>query len=101
MLPNVRTCVQWNRAFLGRAVRCLAAGRGIRQFIDIGTGLPAVRNVHEVAQDAAPGCRVVYVDNDPVVLAHGICCTGWPAPRSWSTTCASRTRFSPIRSCGN
>ena len=71
MLPNVRTCVQWNRAFLGRAVRCLAAGRGIRQFIDIGTGLPAVRNVHEVAQDAAPGCRVVYVDNDPVVLAHG------------------------------
>ena len=71
VLPNVRTACQWNRAFLGRAVRFLAAERGIRQFIDIGTGLPTVRNVHEVAQDAAPGSHVVYVDNDPVVLAHG------------------------------
>ncbi len=70
-LPNVRTAVQWNRAFLGRAIRFLAAEHGIRQFIDIGTGLPAVRNVHEVARDAAPGSRVAYVDNDPVVLAHG------------------------------
>ncbi len=71
ILPNVRTSFQWNRAFLGRAVRHLAADRGIRQFIDIGTGLPTARNVHEVAQEAAPGSRVVYVDNDPVVLAHG------------------------------
>ena len=70
-LPNVRTAFQWNRAFLGRAVRFLAAEHGIRQFIDIGTGLPTVRNVHEVAHDAAPGSHVVYVDNDPVVLAHG------------------------------
>jgi aryl-alcohol dehydrogenase-like predicted oxidoreductase len=71
VLPNVRTSFQWNRAFLGRAVRYLAADRGIRQFIDIGTGLPTVGNVHEVAQSAAPGAHVVYVDNDPVVLAHG------------------------------
>jgi SAM-dependent methyltransferase len=70
-LPNVRTSFRWNRTFLGRAVRSLAAEQGIQQFIDIGTGLPAVGNVHEVAQQAAPGARVVYVDNDPVVLAHG------------------------------
>jgi hypothetical protein len=69
-LPNVRTAFRWNRAFLGRAVRYLAA-QGIRQFIDIGTGLPTVGNVHEVAQEADPRARVVYVDNDPVVLAHG------------------------------
>jgi hypothetical protein len=71
VLPNVRTAFQWNRAFLGRAVRYLATQQGIRQFIDIGAGLPTVSNVHEVAQEAAPGARVVYVDNDPVVLAHG------------------------------
>src|SRR6201995_4214493 len=70
-LPNVRTSFRWNRAFLGRAVRYLVTEQGIRQFIDIGTGLPTVGNVHEVAQDAAPGTRVVYVDNDPVVLAPG------------------------------
>jgi S-adenosyl methyltransferase len=70
-LPNVRASFRWNRAFLGRAVRYLVTERGIGQFIDIGTGLPTVGNVHEVAQRAAPGARVVYVDNDPVVLAHG------------------------------
>ena len=70
-LPNVRTSFRWNRAFLGRAVRYLATEQGIRQFIDVGTGLPTAANVHEVAQEAAPGTRVVYVDNDPVVLAHG------------------------------
>src|SRR6201992_3641631 len=70
-LPNVRTAFQWNRAFLGRAVRHLVTEQGIDQFIDIGTGLPTIGNVHEVAQRAAPGARVVYVDNDPVVLAHG------------------------------
>jgi S-adenosyl methyltransferase len=70
-LPNVRTSFQWNRAFLGRAVRYLAVTRGIRQFIDVGAGLPTVRNVHEVAQEAVPDSHVVYVDNDPVVLAHG------------------------------
>jgi hypothetical protein len=70
-LPNVRTSFRWNRAFLGRAVRYLATEQGIRQFIDVGTGLPTAGNVHEVAQEAAPGARVVYVDNDPIVLAHG------------------------------
>jgi SAM-dependent methyltransferase len=70
-LPNVRTSFRWNRAFLGRAVRCLVTEQGIRQFIDIGTELPTAGNVHEIAQGAAPGTRVVYVDNDPVVLAHG------------------------------
>lgn len=70
-LPNVRTSFRWNRAFLGRAVRYLVTEQGIGQFIDIGTGLPTAGNVHEVAQEADPAARVVYVDNDPVVLAHG------------------------------
>jgi hypothetical protein len=66
----VRTAVRENRAFLGRAVRHLVSEAGIRQFLDIGTGLPSANNVHEVAQATVPGCRVVYVDNDPIVLAH-------------------------------
>ncbi|MEP7024866.1 MAG: SAM-dependent methyltransferase [Actinomycetota bacterium] len=66
----VRTAVRENRAFLGRAVRYLVAEAGIRQFLDIGTGLPSANNVHEVAQAAAPECRIVYVDNDPIVLTH-------------------------------
>jgi O-methyltransferase involved in polyketide biosynthesis len=68
--PNMVFAVRANRAFLARAVRYLAAEAGIRQFLDIGTGIPAASNTHEVAQQAAPGCRIVYVDNDPVVLAH-------------------------------
>lgn len=68
--PAVRTAVRENRAFLGRAVRYLASEAGIRQFLDIGAGLPSADNVHEVAQAAAPQSRVVYVDNDPIVLAH-------------------------------
>ena len=59
-----------NRAFLGRAVRYLAAEAGIRQFLDIGTGIPTAGNTHEVAQAIAPESRVVYVDYDPIVLAH-------------------------------
>jgi SAM-dependent methyltransferase len=66
----VRTAVRENRAFLGRAVTYLAGEAGIRQFLDIGTGLPSANNVHEVAQAVAPESRVVYVDNDPIVLAH-------------------------------
>ena len=66
----VRTAVRENRAFLGRAVKFLAGEAGIRQFLDIGTGLPSANNVHEVAQAVAPESRVVYVDNDPIVLAH-------------------------------
>jgi SAM-dependent methyltransferase len=67
---TVRSAARENRAFLGRAVRYLVAEAGIRQFLDVGTGLPSANNVHEVAQDLVPSCRVVYVDNDPIVLAH-------------------------------
>jgi SAM-dependent methyltransferase len=66
----IRTIARENRKFLGRAVRYLAAEAGIRQFLDIGSGLPATGNVHEVAQAVAPESHVVYVDNDPLVLAH-------------------------------
>jgi predicted O-methyltransferase YrrM len=59
-----------NRAFLGRAVRYLAAEAGIRHFLDIGTGIPTAGNTHQVAQEIAPESRVVYVDYDPIVLAH-------------------------------
>jgi hypothetical protein len=69
--PAMRTAARENRAFLGRAVRYLAAEAGITQFLDIGSGLPGVGNVHEVAQEVNPAARVVYVDNDPIVLAHG------------------------------
>jgi len=62
--------VRANRAFLGRAVRFLAEEAGLRQFLDIGTGLPTEGNTHEVAQAIAPRSRIVYVDNDPIVLSH-------------------------------
>jgi SAM-dependent methyltransferase len=68
--PDIVYSVRANRAFLARTVRYLAAEAGIRQFLDIGTGIPTANNTHEVAQDAAPGSNVVYVDNDPVVLTH-------------------------------
>ncbi|GLY06244.1 MULTISPECIES: SAM-dependent methyltransferase [Actinoplanes] len=70
LLPGLRDGVQANRAVLRRAVRFLAEERGIRQFLDIGTGLPTVDNTHEVAQRVAPESRIVYVDNDPLVLTH-------------------------------
>ncbi|MFD1829597.1 SAM-dependent methyltransferase [Streptomyces desertarenae] len=70
MYPAIREVARADRAFLGRAVRYLAGEAGIRQFLDIGTGLPTVENTHEVAQRIAPGSRIVYVDNDPVVLVH-------------------------------
>ena len=68
--PGLISSVRANRAFLARTVRYLAAERGIRQFLDIGTGIPASNNTHEVAQSVASDARVVYVDNDPMVLAH-------------------------------
>ena len=68
--PTIRTSVRAQRAFLGRAVHYLAADEGIRQFLDIGTGLPSANNTHEVAQRTAPDARVVYVDKDPIVLSH-------------------------------
>jgi hypothetical protein len=70
LIPTGRTAARENRTFLGRAVSYLVAEAGIRQFLDIGTGLPSANNVHEVAQAEAPESRVVYVDNDPIVLAH-------------------------------
>jgi len=68
--PDVRDAVRAQRAFLARAVHFLVAEAGIRQFLDIGTGLPSANNTHQVAQRAAPESRVVYVDNDPIVLGH-------------------------------
>ncbi len=68
--PNLAFSVRANRAFLTRTVRFLAADVGIRQFLDIGTGIPANNNTHEVAQRIAPASRIVYVDNDPIVLSH-------------------------------
>ncbi|AFU01392.1 SAM-dependent methyltransferase [Nocardia brasiliensis] len=69
-IPAIRTMARANRAFLGRAVRYLVTEVGIRQFLDIGTGIPTAGNTHEVAQRLDPAARVVYVDNDPIVLAH-------------------------------
>jgi hypothetical protein len=68
--PDIVTTARADRAFLGRCVRYLAGEAGIRQFLDIGTGLPTAGNTHEIAQQVAPESRIVYVDNDPVVLAH-------------------------------
>jgi hypothetical protein len=68
--PDLVSSVRANRAFLARGVRFLAAEAGVRQFLDIGTGIPSANNTHEVAQSVAPQSRVVYVDNDPIVLAH-------------------------------
>src|ERR1700689_4164005 len=68
--PAIRASARANRAFLARSVRFLAAETGIRQFLDIGTGLPTADNTHEVAQAVAPESRIVYVDNDPLVLSH-------------------------------
>jgi hypothetical protein len=69
--PVAREITRQNRAFLRRAVRFLAGEAGVRQFIDLGSGLPTQGNVHEIAQAVAPDTRVVYVDNDPVVVTHG------------------------------
>jgi hypothetical protein len=68
--PQLVFSVQANRAFLARVVRILAGDLGIRQFLDIGTGIPTANNTHEVAQSVAPESRIVYVDNDPIVLSH-------------------------------
>jgi hypothetical protein len=69
-LPHFATHARLSRAFLTRAVRFLAGEAGIRQFLDIGTGLPTANNTHEVAQSVAPESKIVYVDNDPLVLVH-------------------------------
>jgi trans-aconitate methyltransferase len=68
--PNIVSSVRANRAFLARAVRFMVAECGITQFLDLGTGIPTAYNTHEVAQRLAPSSRIVYVDNDPIVLSH-------------------------------
>ncbi len=70
MLPSIVAQARADRAFLGRAIRLLAGEAGVRQFLDIGTGLPTAENTHQVAQRIAPEARIVYVDNDPLVLVH-------------------------------
>jgi hypothetical protein len=70
MLPSIVAQARADRAFLGRAIRYLAGEAGIRQFLDIGTGLPTADNSHQVAQRVAPESRIVYADNDPLVLVH-------------------------------
>ncbi|MEV0232746.1 SAM-dependent methyltransferase [Nonomuraea sp. NPDC050786] len=78
--PGTREGVRAHRAFLRRAVRYLAAEKGIAQYLDIGTGIPTQGNTHEIAQEVNPAARVVYVDNDPIVLVHGrALLTGTPA----------------------
>jgi hypothetical protein len=70
IFPGIAVVARTSRGFLARAVRYLASDAGVRQFLDIGTGLPTASNTHEVAQRVAPESRIVYVDNDPLVLAH-------------------------------
>jgi hypothetical protein len=70
MVPEMVASARADRAYLGRAVRYLAGEVGVRQFLDIGTGVPTANNTHEVAQQIAPSSRIVYVDNDPLVLVH-------------------------------
>lgn len=70
MFPVIRDIARADRGFLERAVRHLAGEHGVRQFLDIGTGLPTADNTHEIAQRVAPDARIVYVDNDPIVLVH-------------------------------
>ncbi|MFD0686760.1 SAM-dependent methyltransferase [Actinomadura fibrosa] len=71
IIPEIYDVAAYNREILGRGVRFLAGEAGLRQFLDLGSGLPTVQNTHQVAQAVAPDARVVYVDNDPIVLAHG------------------------------
>ena len=68
--PGIVDIARADRAFLGRVIRFLAGEAGVRQFLDVGTGLPTADNTHQVAQRVAPESRIVYVDNDPLVLAH-------------------------------
>jgi len=91
--PTIIRDIRANRAFPGRAARFPASDAGRRQFLDIGTGIPAGDNTHEVAQSAAPECRIVYVDNDPIVLAHAralLSSSPWGRARTWTRTSRSR-----------
>ncbi len=82
-IPSVRAVARGNRQFMARVMRYLAVDRGVRQFLDIGTGIPTEPNLHQVVQEHAPDARVVYVDNDPIVLAHArALLTGTPEGRT-------------------
>ncbi|CAM5228743.1 hypothetical protein SGLAM104S_06348 [Streptomyces glaucescens] len=97
VFPDHERCLADMEAFLGRAGEDLVEEAGIRQFLDIGTGLPTADNTHEVAQRLAPQTRIVYVDNDPLVLAHARALSPAPpraAPTTWTRTCAMSTRSS-------
>jgi hypothetical protein len=94
--PAMVELARANRAFLGRAVRFLAGAAGIRQFLDIGAGIPAAGNTHQIAQEVAPDSRVVYVDYDPVVLPMPARC--WPAARTAPPTTLTPMRATSARS---
>ncbi|MBE1491729.1 hypothetical protein H4W31_007367 [Plantactinospora soyae] len=100
VFPNIVEVARASRAFLGRAVRYLAGEAGIRQFLDVGTGLPTADNTHEVAQRIAPQSRIVYVDNDPLVLVHAralLTSTRRGPPTTSRRMCGTRTRSSGPR----
>nr|BFE84207.1 hypothetical protein GCM10020093_068080 [Planobispora longispora] len=98
VMPGLVTAARAEREFLGRSVRHLAGDPGVRQFLDVGTGIPTANNTHEVAQRVAPESRIVYVDNDPVVLNHARALLR-STPREPAPT-STRTCASPKRSWG-
>ena len=103
IFPGIAVVAQTSRGFLTRAVRYLAGEAGIRQFLDIGTGLPTADNTHQVAQRVAPESRIVYVDNDPLVLAHArALLTSAPRahPNTWTPISGTRPQsWTPPRAC--
>ena len=93
IFPGITVVARTSRGFLTRAVRYLATDAGIRQFLDIGTGLPTADNTHEVAQRVAPASKIVYVDNDPLVLSHArALLASQPGGRSSTSTPTSGIR---------
>jgi len=98
VFPGIVDIARHSGYFLARAVRFLADDAGIRQFLDVGTGLPTVDNTHEVAERVAPECKIAYVDNDPLVLVHARALNGppyWP----WPGTRTRRTGGTPTATC--
>ena len=89
IFPQIVDIARADRGFLSRAVRYMAGEAGIRQFLDIGTGLPTANNTHEVAQSVAPDSKIVYVDNDPLVLAHAPSGVLVSSARAWARTMGS------------
>ncbi len=94
-IPDIAAIARDNRAFLARVVRYLAADAGIRQFLDLGGGLPTESNVHEVAQGAAPDTHVVYVDYDPLVWSHGQALLGTDEDKPHEAIAAYRDHLAP------